>query len=256
MARRNFLESSNPMFNEDRLRNTSQTEVLDGDMITRSGEVMTIGGAINKTFILLGIMMITTLFSYTFPNQILMYVGMFGGIGVVLYANYNPDKSSWLAPLYALLEGLFVGTVSVIYAGIAGTSGIIFQAIMLTVALLFMMLFIYKTGIIKVTQKFRAAVTMAVGAIMMVYLLNFVLSFFGMNVPYIHEGGMIGIGISAVIIVVACLRLLLDFDNFDKAAQFKSPKYMEWFCAMGLLVTLVWLYYEILRLLAVLSSGD
>ena len=200
--------------------------------------------------------MITTLFSYTFPNQILMYVGMFGGIGVVLYANYNPDKSSWLAPLYALLEGLFVGTVSVIYVGIAGTSGIIFQAIMLTVALLFMMLFIYKTGIIKVTQKFRAAVTMAVGAIMMVYLLNFVLSFFGMNVPYIHEGGMIGIGISAVIIVVACLRLLLDFDNFDKAAQFKSPKYMEWFCAMGLLVTLVWLYYEILRLLAVLSSGD
>ena len=194
--------------------------------------------------------------SYTFPNQILMYVGMFGGIGVVLYANYNPDKSSWLAPLYALLEGLFVGTVSVIYVGIAGTSGIIFQAIMLTVALLFMMLFIYKTGIIKVTQKFRAAVTMAVGAIMMVYLLNFVLSFFGMNVPYIHEGGMIGIGISAVIIVVACLRLLLDFDNFDKAAQFKSPKYMEWFCAMGLLVTLVWLYYEILRLLAVLSSGD
>ena len=95
---------------------------------------------------------------------------------------------------------------------------------------------------------------MAVGAIMLVYLLNFVLSFFGMNVPYIHEGGMIGIGISVVIIVVACLRLLLDFNNFEKAAQLKSPKYMEWFCAMGLLVTLVWLYYEILRLLSVLSN--
>jgi len=256
MARRNFLKSSNPMFNEEKIRNNSQTEVLDGDMITRSGEVMTISGAINKTFILLGVMMITTLFSYAYPNQIMMYVGIFGGIGVVMYANYNPDKSSWLAPIYALLEGLFVGTVSAIYANVAGTSGIIFQAVSLTVALLFMMLFIYKSGLIKVTQKFRAGVSMAVGAIMLVYLLNFVLSFFGMNVPYIHEGGMIGIGISVVIIVVACLRLLLDFDNFDKAEQFKAPKYMEWFCAMGLLVTLVWLYYEVLRLLAVLSSGD
>ena len=256
MARRNFLQSSNPMFNEEKMRNTSQTEVLDGDMITRSGEVMTISGAINKTFILLGLMMITTLFSYAFPNQMFMYIGMFGGIGVVMYANYNPDKATWLAPIYALLEGLFVGTISVIYAGVAGTTGIIFQAVMLTVALLFMMLFIYKTGIIKVTQKFRAGVSMAVGAIMIVYLLNFVMSFFGMQVPYLHEGGMIGIGISAVIIVVACLRLLMDFDNFDKAAQFKSPKYMEWFCAMGLLVTLVWLYYEVLRLVAVLSSSD
>ncbi len=97
---------------------------------------------------------------------------------------------------------------------------------------------------------------MAVGAIMLVYVVNFVLSFFDMNVPYLHEGGMIGIGISAVIIVVACLRLLVDFDNFDKAAAMRSPKYMEWFCAMGLLVTLIWLYYEVLRLLAVLSSGD
>lgn len=254
MARRNFLQSSNPMFDENKLKNNAQVDTLDSDMITRSSEVMTIGGAINKTFILLGVMMITTLFSYAFPSQMFMYIGIFGGIGVVMYANYNPDKSTFLAPIYALLEGLFVGTVSAIYANIAGTTGIIFQAVSLTVALLFMMLFIYKSGLIKVTQKFRAGVSMAVGAIMMVYLLNFVLSFFGMNIPYIHEGGMIGIGISAVIIVVACLRLLLDFDNFDKAAQFKSPKYMEWFCAMGLLVTLVWLYWEILRLLSVLSS--
>lgn len=252
MARRNFLKSSNPMFNEEKMRNNSQTEVLDGDMITRSGEVMTIAGAINKTFILLSLMMVTTLFSYAFPNQILLYVGMFGGIGVVMYANYNPDKSSWLAPLYALLEGLFVGTISYMYA--AESTGLIFQAVSLTIALLFMMLFIYKSGIIKVTQKFRAGIAMACGAIFLVYGLNFVLSFFGISVPYLHEGGMIGIGISIVFIAVATLRLLVDFDNFDKAAQFKSPKYMEWFCAMGLIVTLVWLYYEVLRLLAVLSS--
>jgi uncharacterized YccA/Bax inhibitor family protein len=254
MANRNFLKSSNPMFNEDKLRANAKVDTLDSDMITRESEVMTISGAINKTFILLGVMMITTLFSFAFPSKIFMYVGIFGGIAVVMYANYNPDKSAWLAPIYALVEGLFVGSVSYFYASIAGTTGIIFQAVSLTVALLFMMLFIYKSGLIKVTQKFRAGVSMAVGAIMLVYLLNFVLSFFGMNVPYIHEGGMIGIGISVVIIVVACLRLLLDFDNFEKAAQLKSPKYMEWFCAMGLLVTLVWLYYEILRLLSVLSN--
>ncbi len=251
---KNFMKSSNPMFNENKMRANAQVDTLDGDLITREGEVMTIGGAVNKTFILLGIMMITTVFSYTYPSQMFMYIGMFGGIGVVLYANSNPDKSSWLAPIYALLEGLFVGTITAVYA--AGTSGLIMQAASLTIALLFMMLFIYKSGLIKVTQKFRAAIGMAVGAIMLVYVVNFVLSFFDMNVPYLHEGGMIGIGISAVIIVVACLRLLVDFDNFDKAAAMRSPKYMEWFCAMGLLVTLIWLYYEVLRLLAVLSSGD
>ena len=236
------------------MRANAKADTLDSDMITRESEVMTISGAINKTFLLLGIMMITTLFSYAMPSQILMMVGTFGSFGAVMYANFNPDKSSWLAPIVALLEGLFVGSISAYFATSFGSTGIIFQAVSLTIALLFMMLFIYKSGLIKVTQKFRAGVSMAVGAIMLVYLLNFVLSFFDMNVPYLHQGGMMGIGISVVIIVVACLRLLLDFDNFDKAAQMKSPKYMEWFCAMGLLVTLVWLYYEILHLLSALAS--
>ena len=97
---------------------------------------------------------------------------------------------------------------------------------------------------------------MATGAILLVYVLNFVLSFFGMNVPYLHEGGMIGIGISLVIVGVAAMNLLLDFDNFDKGEQFGAPAYMEWFCAMGLLITLVWLYIEILRLLSLLQGRD
>ena len=124
---------------------------------------------------------------------------------------------------------------------------------MLTVALLFMMLFIYKVGIIQVTGRFRKGVLMATGAILLVYLVNIALGFFGINIPFLHEGGMIGIGISLVIIVVATLNLLLDFDNFDKIEEYRSPQYMEWFCAMGLIVTLVWLYIELLRLLSVLS---
>ena len=97
---------------------------------------------------------------------------------------------------------------------------------------------------------------MATGAIFVVYMLNFVLSFFGINLPYLHDGGMIGIGISLLIIGVAAMNLLLDFDNFDKGEQYGAPAYMEWFSAMGLLITLVWLYIEILRLIAIFSSND
>ncbi|RME03633.1 MAG: Bax inhibitor-1/YccA family protein, partial [Bacteroidetes bacterium] len=134
--------------------------------------------------------------------------------------------------------------------------GIIFQAVTLTFAVLFMMLFLYKSGTIKVTQKLRSGVIMATGAILLVYIINLVLSFFGMNVPYLHEGGMMGIGISLLIIGVAAMNLLLDFDNFDKGEQYGAPAYMEWFCAMGLIITLVWLYIEILRLLSILSGRD
>lgn len=249
-----FNSSSNPMFSEEKYKSTSVNAPLDADLIIDSSERMTISGAINKTFILTGLMMITTLYSFANPSQMLMMVGIFGGIGIVLWASFQPHRSPYLAPAYALVEGLFVGSVSALYAGIAGTNFIIFQAIMITLALLFTMLTIYKSGLIKVTDKFRTGVVMATGAIMIVYVLNFVLSFFGMSVPYLHEGGMIGIGISVVIIGVATLNLLLDFDNFEKGEKHGAAKYMEWFSAMGLLVTLVWLYWEILRLLAVLQS--
>jgi uncharacterized YccA/Bax inhibitor family protein len=174
---------------------------------------------------------------------------------VVIIAAFKRHLSPTLAPIYALLEGCFVGGITAIY-GAAFGGGIVFQAVTLTFAVLFMMLFLYKTGIIKVTEKFRSGVMMATGAILLVYIINLVLSFFGMSVPFLHEGGMMGIGISLLIIGVAALNLLLDFDNFEKGEQFGAPKYMEWFCAMGLLITLVWLYIEILRLLAILSGRD
>ena len=164
------------------------------------------------------------------------------------------EYSPTLAPLYAALEGLFVGGISAMYAARFG--GIVFQAIMLTIAVLFTMLFLYRSGIIKVTEKLRAGVYMATGAIFLVYILSFILSFFGIQIPFLHSTGPIGIGISLVIIGIAAFNLLLDFDNFEKGERYGAPAYMEWFLGMGLLITLVWLYIEILRLLAIFASSD
>ena len=134
------------------------------------------------------------------------------------------------------------------YAQLGG--GIIIQAVSLTLLVLFIMLFIHKTGIIPVTQQFRMGVVMATGAIALIYVLTLVLGMFGINIPYIHEGGTFGILFSLGVIGIASLNLLLDFDNIIKGEEYRMPKYMEWFFAMGLMITLVWLYIEILRLLA------
>lgn len=256
MAKRNmFSSSSNPFMKEEAYRDSSQ--VLDSDMTQAHlvGEKMTVSGAVNKSFILFGLMMVTTFLAMANPHPLLMWGGAIGGLIVVFIAAFKRHLSPTLAPIYALLEGLFVGGITATY-GAAFGGGIIFQAVTLTFAVFFMMLFLYKTGLIKVTQKFRSGVMMATGAILLVYIINLVLSFFGMNVPFLHEGGMMGIGISLLIIGVAALNLLLDFDNFEKGEKFGAPKYMEWFSAMGLLITLVWLYIEILRLLAIISGRD
>lgn len=248
-----FKKSSNPFLNERRLADATQQSTLDGNMITRADSApMTVSGAVNKTLLLAGLMLITAVYGYFYPSSLFVWGGAIGGLILVLVMSFRPHLSPTLAPVYALLEGLFVGSISAVYA--AAFAGIVFQAIGLTMALLFMMLFIYKAGLIKVTQKFRTGVMMATGAIMLMYILSLVLGFFGMDLPYLHEGGAIGIGISVVIIGIASLNLLLDFDTFEKGEQYRAPKYMEWFAAVGLLVTLVWLYLEILRLLSYLSN--
>ncbi|MTB49418.1 Bax inhibitor-1/YccA family protein [Lewinella sp. W8] len=251
-----FKKSSNPILQEEKLFKASQPnpESLDGSFIQRADDTaMTVNGAVNKTF-LMGLMLLaTSVYSFFYPSSILLWSGAIGGLVLVLIMAFKPAMSPTLAPIYALLEGLFVGSVTAIYA-VGFGAGIVFQAVLLTLALLFMMLFVYKSGMIKVTRKFRTGIMMATGAIMLVYLLNIGLSFFGMSLPFLHEGGLIGIGISLFIIGIATLNLLLDFDMIDRAAAARAPKYMEWFCAMGLIVTLVWLYIEVLRLLSVLSS--
>lgn len=247
---RSFTESQNPVMKESVYRNTAQEQA---GAVSR-GEAMTVQGAINKTFILGAILLATAVWGYSATNPVYMWIGAIGGLIVVLVASFKPHLSPTLAPLYAALEGLFVGAISAIYANFY--DGIIFHAVTLTMADLFLMLFLYKAGIIKVTNKFRSGVIMATGAIFLVYLVTMILSFFGINVPFIHEGGPIAIGISLLIVGVASLNLLLDFDNFEKGEQYRAPGYMEWFSAMGLLITLVWLYIEMLRLIALFTSND
>ncbi len=244
-----MFESSNPLLKDGAIAKT----VNRGAGRTVYSDTMTIAGAVNKTFILFGIMMITTSISYLNPSTFNLYFGMFGGLAVLFFTYYKPTYAAITAPIYALLEGLFVGTISVVYGSQAGVDGIVGQAVMLTFGTLIAMLMIHKTGLIPVTKKFRMAVGMATGAIMLAYVMSWVMSFFGAEIPYLHEGGIIGIGISVVIIGVAALNLLLDFDSFEKGEKANAPSYMEWVCAMGLLVTLVWLYVEFLRLLSKLN---
>lgn len=245
---KSFLVSKNPILNEDKLREFSRH---DGLVMGRE-ETTTISGAVNKSLILIALLIATGLIGFAMPTMFLLIVGVVGGLIAVLVATFKPHTAPIAAPIYAALEGLALGVISAMYAGLM--EGIILQAITLTVGTLVTMLVLYKSGLITVTQKFRSGVMMATGAIFLVYLTSFIGSFFGFNVPYLHEGGTIGIGISVVIIGVAALNLLLDFDNFEKAEEAQAPKYMEWFCALSLIVTLVWLYIEFLRLLSKLRD--
>ncbi len=248
---RNIFESNNPMIKEEAIERN--TNVLDSEMVY-SGELMTVNGAVNKTVMLLGIMTIAALGGYVFASKFLMIGGVIGGAAVSFIAGRNLDKSPMLAPLFAVFEGLVVGGASAIYSSFYG--GIIFQAVTLTLAILFTMLMLYKSGVIKVTERFRSIIMTAVGGIMLLYLVEFVLYFFGVDVPFLHDQSPIGIGISLVIVGVASMKLLVDFDNFDKGEEMKTPSYMEWYYGMGLLFTLVWLYLEILYLISAFAGGD
>ncbi len=251
---RNFMKSRNPMFNNDnsKVDVASVARRREGGPILDETTSMTVSGAVNKTLMLGCILMITTVFSYLFPSQLFATVGALGGAAVFMFTSFKPHLAPVTAPLYALLKGLLVGSMSAIMA--ASFGGIIFQAASLTIATLLAMLMIYKSGLIKVTKKFRMGVSMAVGAIMIVYLISWIGSFVGFQVPYIHDSTPIGIAITVVIIGVAAMNLLLDFDNFDRGEKNASPKYMEWYFGMGLLFTLVWLYIEFLRLLSKIQS--
>ena len=233
------------------LKNSLTTESASSISIQQEG-TMTIQGAINKTLLLFGILMVTAIYNFQAQSTLLMIGGAIVGLILVLINVFKKEYSSYIAPAYAAMEGLFVGGISGIYAGFGG--GIVIQAISLTLLVLFIMLFIHKTGIIPVTQQFRTGVVMATGAIALLYLISFGLSFFGIHIPYIHQGGTIGIIFSLGVIGIASLNLLLDFDMIVKGEQYGAPKHMEWFSAMALMITLVWLYIEILRLLAKLRE--
>lgn len=255
---------SNPALNED----TFLSYAVDD----RSAPVMTLGSTVFKSLTLVGICIVCATITWgmttkggTFDMGIAMpwvLGGLIGGLILALITIFNPKASPVTAPLYAAAEGLFLGAVSAMYEASFGSakgtdpmfSGIVVQAISLTLAVTLVMLALYGTRVIRVTEKLRAGIIAATGAVCLVYIAAIVMRFFGMQMPFLHDTGPIGIGISLVIVGIAAFNLLLDFDLIERGVQGRAPKYMEWYAGFALLVTLVWLYLEILRLLSKLRS--
>lgn len=238
---------------------TLRQDTFDQPEIYNGMEAMTINGTVNKSFItliiLLGSAFSTWMLHFDGYNVLPMAIG--GGlVGFVLalITCFKPKASPFLVPLYAIAEGMFLGALSAQYE--MQTGGITLQAALLTMGVFLALLVAYKTRVIKATENFKLGVFAATGGIAVVYLISFVLSFFGIRMPYLHDSSWIGIGISVVIVIVAALNLVLDFDFIENGAAQGAPKYMEWYGAFGLMVTLVWLYLEMLRLLAKISSRD
>lgn len=223
-------------------------------------DAMTINGTVLKTGALLLVVFFGAVFTWNktmtamgSPPWGWMMMGMIGGLVVALATVFKKEWAPVTAPLYAGLEGLFLGAVSAVAELQFVGSGIVFNAVCLTFGTLFSLLFIYQMGWIRVTQNFRLGVFAATGGIALFYLVSIVLGFFGISVPLIHSTGIFGIGFSLFVVGIAALNLVLDFDFIEHGAAAGAPKYMEWFGAFGLLVTLVWLYLEILHLLSKLQ---
>lgn len=221
-------------------------------------ETMTLQGTVNKTITMLALVLIGAGWSWNlFYNQGAqavmpwMMTGVIGGLIVAMVTIFKPSWAPATAPAYAVLEGLAMGGISAIFE--LRFPGIVLQAVGLTFGTLFSLLIAYKTGLIKATEKFRLGVIAATGGIFLVYLIGFIGSFFGWQIPLIHQSGTVGILFSLFVVVIAALNLVLDFD-FIERGHGVAPKYMEWYGAFGLVVTLVWLYLELLRLLSKLRD--
>lgn len=225
-------------------------------------DVMTVQGTVNKISVLFILLVASAIFTWslflfsggTGLAFLLMIVGIGGGLVFALLTTFMRTWSFFTAPIYAILEGLFIGGISALFE--ASYPGLVMPAVGLTFGTLFMLIVAYKSGWVRATEKFKLGVIAATGGIFVVYLVSLVLNFFHITVPFIYSGGPIGILFSLAVVVIAALNLVLDFDFIEKGAEYGAPKYMEWYAAFGIMVTLVWLYLEILRLLAKLRSRD
>lgn len=253
------MRSGNPALNENTFLDVGSGQVVSRD----PGQVMTLNGTVNKTGLLLLMCVATAAYTwnlYTGPESmgLLMPYLLVGGLGGFIVALVTVFKKQWApvtAPLYALLKGLFLGGFSVFFE--AKFPGIVMQAVMLTLGVLAALLLAYKSGLIKATENFKLGVVAATGGIFLLYLVNIGMRLFGFEgMGFIHEASTIGIAFSVFVVIIAALNLVLDFDFIESGAEAGAPKYMEWYGAFGLVVTLVWLYLEILRLLAKLQSRD
>jgi uncharacterized YccA/Bax inhibitor family protein len=254
-----LMKTSNPALSENTFRDLSSSQYGG---ITDATNRMTLSGTVNNTGILLVCAIATAAWTWHLFLQSRdiadvapwMLGGLIGGFICAMVTVFKKEWSPVTAPVYALLEGLVLGGLSAIldlrYPGIA------IQAVSLTFGTLFVLLLAYRSGMIKVTDKFRLGIIAATGGIMVFYLLEMVLGFFGIHFVSINGSGPIGIGFSLIVVAIAALNLVLDFDFIERGVQIGAPKYMEWYGAFGIMVTLVWLYLEILRLLSKMRSRN
>jgi uncharacterized YccA/Bax inhibitor family protein len=240
------LRSGNPALTADSFR----------DFGVPASEVMTVSGTVNKTALSLVILVATASFTWSSTAEGAIsgwtLAGVFGGLIVAIVTVFKKEWAPITAPLYAALEGLALGGISAVFE--LRYPGIVSQAVFLTFGTLGALLLAYRSGLIRATENFKLGVFAATGGIALVYLLSFVLGFFGIQIPLIHSNGLFGILFSVFVVVIAALNLVIDFDFIEEGAERGAPRYMEWYAAFGLLVTLVWLYLEILRLLSKLQS--
>jgi uncharacterized YccA/Bax inhibitor family protein len=254
-----LMKTSNPALGDKTFRDLANAQY--GGAIDQAGR-MTLSGTVNKTGILLLCAIATAGWTWNLFLQSRnvadiapwMLGGMFGGFIFAMVTIFKKEWSPVTAPIYALLEGLVLGGLSAVletrYPGIA------IQTVSLTFGTLFVLLLAYRSGLIQVTQKFRLGIIAATGGIAVFYLMEMVLGLFGVHFNTINGSSPIGIGFSLVVVAIAALNLVLDFDFIEKGVQFGAPKYMEWYGAFGIMVTLVWLYLEILRLLSKVRSRN
>ncbi|MEC7356399.1 MAG: Bax inhibitor-1/YccA family protein [Planctomycetota bacterium] len=228
--------------------------------VDSSAQRMTLQGTVAKTGILLAVVLTGAIFGWRLlslaPASVLpaTFGGAIVGFLLAMVIMFKPKTSPYLAPVYALAEGVFLGALSGFMQTIY--PGIVLPAILLTFGVAGSLLAAYASGLVRATENFKLGIMAATGGIAIVYLATFVLGFMGIQIPYIHGSGLIGIGFSLVVVVIAALNLVLDFDFIEKGVENGAPKYMEWYASFGLLVTLVWLYLELLRLLAKLQGRD
>lgn len=238
-------QSSNPVFSDKRIRSLKDT--------LESTEHMTVAGSLVKTGLLLTVLVAFAAWSWVFtdnnPTQAgLLTLGASIAALIVALIIIFKKPSPLLVTLYAGLEGIVIGAISFLFGN--EFQGIVLQAVTLTLSVTFGMLFLYSTGLVKVTQKLRSIILIATFGVLLFYIVSFIIGLFSASFTNAINSGSLGIVIAAVIVLIAALNLLLDFDFIDKGSQQKLPKQMEWYAAFGLMVTLIWLYISILRLLA------
>ncbi len=244
------MRSGNPALNAKTFAGLSATD----------DDRMTLMGTVHKTFALLVMLVVSAALTWGKvmagnPNLLPWIIGgVIGGLVFAIATIFKPIWAPVTAPLYAAAEGLFIGAISALAE--KAFPGIVLQAVGLTFGVLFSLLAAYRSGLIKATENFKLGVCAATGGIFLVYIVTMVLGMFGVGVPFIHDGGPIGIGFSVFVVIIAALNLVLDFDFIENGADAGAPKYMEWVGAFGLMVTLVWLYLEILHLLMKLRSSN